>query len=86
MHRSKIIITLGIIVALMPLLGFPHAWESVLQVLLGLSISGLSIWSIIDKRLSLKARARSRQLEKKKEQVLEAVSEVEVPPSLNEGL
>ncbi|NCN08159.1 hypothetical protein GW944_01125 [Candidatus Parcubacteria bacterium] len=84
MHRSKIIITLGIVVAIMPLLGFPHAWESVLQVLLGLSISGLSVWSIIDKRLGLKARARSRQLEKRK--ALEVTSEAGEPTFPNEGL
>lgn len=53
--------------ALLPLLGFPRSWESVFQVLAGLSIAGLSIWSTIDKRLTLKAKARRRQLEKERE-------------------
>ena len=77
MHRSKIIITLGIIVALLPLLGFPRAWEAVFQVLAGLSIAGLSIWSTIDKRLTLKAKARRRQLEKEREAKFASEREVD---------
>lgn len=61
MPKNRIIITLGIVVALLPLLGFPRAWEAVFQVLAGLSIAGVSVWTYIDKKLTHKAKARARQ-------------------------
>jgi hypothetical protein len=64
MHRSRSIVVLGAIVALLPLLGFPSAWEAFFQVLAGLSIVGLSVWSQIDKKLSQKAKAQMRQMRK----------------------
>ncbi len=60
MPKNKIIIVLGVLVASFPLLGFPTSWERFFQVLLGLSIVALSMWSTIDKRLTLKARAQRR--------------------------
>ncbi|OGZ74014.1 MAG: hypothetical protein A2832_02325 [Candidatus Zambryskibacteria bacterium RIFCSPHIGHO2_01_FULL_44_22b] len=64
MPKSRIIVTLGVLIALMPLLGFPRAWESFFQVLAGLSIALLSVWANIDKRLMLKAKAQKRQAHK----------------------
>lgn len=55
---------IGAVVALLPVLGFPLAWEAFFQVLAGLSIVGLSVWSTIDKKLSLKAKAQMRQMRK----------------------
>lgn len=55
---------IGAVVALLPVLGFPLAWEAFFQVVAGLSIVGLSVWSTIDKKLSLKAKAQMRQMRK----------------------
>ena len=54
------IITLGVLVALLPILGFPRAWEGAFQVFAGLAIVGISIWSKIDRRLAFKAKAQMR--------------------------
>lgn len=51
--------------ALLPVLGFPHSWESSSQVVVGLTIIFLSIWSNIDKRLTLRAKAQKRQIQKR---------------------
>lgn len=61
MHRSKSILVLGALVALLPFVGFPRVWEAIFQVVAGLSIVGLSTWSSIDKKLSQKAKAELRQ-------------------------
>ncbi len=61
MNRKKAIITIGVLVALLPILGFPRGWESLFQVLAGLSLVLLSIWSSIDKKISLRAKAQKRQ-------------------------
>ena len=61
MPKSRIIVTLGVLIALMPLLGFPRGWESFFQVFAGLAIALLSVWANIDKRLMLKAKAQKRQ-------------------------
>lgn len=68
MSRSKIIIVLGIFVALLPFLGFPSSWEAVFQVLIGLSLVGVSIWSNIDKKLTQKAKAQKRMAKKTEEE------------------
>lgn len=65
MPKSKIILALGACIALLPLLGFPHSWESVFQIVLGLSIVLLSVLISIDRRLSLKARVQKRQARKR---------------------
>jgi hypothetical protein len=64
MPKNRIIIILGACVALLPILGFPKAWESFFQVVAGLAIIGVSIWSTIDRKLSLKAKAQMRQSRK----------------------
>lgn len=58
---------LGVVIALLPILGFPHSWESVFQVLAGVSIVAIIMWANIDKRLSLKAKAQKRQAHKIRE-------------------
>ena len=75
MPKNRIIITLGLIIALLPLLGFPRLWESFFQVVAGLSIILLSIWTTIDKRLSLKAKAQKRQIHRRREAEIEAQRE-----------
>jgi len=75
MPKNRIIITLGSIIALLPLLGLPHLWESIFQVLAGLSIVLLSVWATIDKRLSLKAKAQKRQIHKRREVEIETQRE-----------
>ncbi len=64
MPKSRLILLIGSIIALLPLLGFPHAWESFFQVLAGLGIVGLSVWTNIDRKLTLKAKAQMRQARK----------------------
>ena len=61
MSKKQSIITIGVIVALLPMLGFPRAWEAFFQIVAGLSIVGLSVWSGIDRKLKLKAKAQMRQ-------------------------
>ena len=61
MSKSRMIITLGVLVALLPILGFPRAWEGAFQVFAGLAIVGISLWSKIDRKLALKAKAQMRQ-------------------------
>ena len=65
MPKSKIILTIGVIIALLPLLGFPHSWESFFEVVGGLSIVLLSVLISIDRRLSLKAKMHKRQARKR---------------------
>ncbi|MEX2013463.1 MAG: hypothetical protein WD897_00920 [Parcubacteria group bacterium] len=72
MPKNKVILTLGIIIALQPFMGFPHAWEAVFQVMAGLLIVLLSVWVSIDKRLSLRVKAQRRQLHKRREVRVEA--------------
>lgn len=65
MPKSKIILTIGFIIALLPLLGFPHSWESFFEVVGGVSIVLLSVLISVDKRLSLKAKMHKRQARKR---------------------
>lgn len=64
MPKNRAILILGVLIALLPVLGFPRAWESFFQVLAGFSIVLLSVWSTIDRKLSLKAKAQMRQTRK----------------------
>lgn len=74
MPKNRIIITLGVLIALLPLLGFPHAWEAFFQVFAGLAIITTMVWSTIDRKLSLKAKAHMRHARK-------IVSEPEAAPT-----
>jgi hypothetical protein len=60
MPKSRIILTIGFFIALLPILGFPHAWESFFEIVGGLGIVMLSVMMSVDKRLSLKAKAERR--------------------------
>lgn len=42
MSKNAIIIVLGFIVAAMPFLGFPSTWETIILVLLGVSLAVLA--------------------------------------------
>ena len=64
MPKSKIILSIGAIIALLPVLGFPHVWEAFFQILAGLAIVFLSVWVNIDKKLKLQAKAHQRQARK----------------------
>ena len=77
MHKNKIIVSLGVLVALLPVLGFPHSWESFFEVVAGLAIVAISVWTNIDKKLTLKAKAYKRQAEKRREAELGAKREEE---------
>ena len=57
---------LGSIIALLPILGFPRLWESFFQIATGLSIALLSVWTTIDKRLTLKAKAQRRHMHRRR--------------------
>ncbi len=60
MPKSRVILVLGVLIALLPVLGFPSSWESFFQVVAGLSIVLLSVWSTIDKKLTQKHKAQVR--------------------------
>jgi len=66
MPKNRIIIVLGSLIALLPILGFPRIWESFFQIATGLSIVLLSVWTTIDKRLTLKAKAHKRQMHRRR--------------------
>jgi hypothetical protein len=65
MPKSKIILVIGVFVALLPFLGFPQSWESFFEAASGISIVLLSVLISIDRRLSLKARVQKRQARKR---------------------
>lgn len=77
MPKNRIIILLAACVALLPLLGFPKAWESFFQVAAGLAIIIVSVWASIDRKLTLKAKAQMR-LRKVAVSVPEEASQVEL--------
>ena len=80
MPKNKIIVVLGVLIALLPIFGFPHTWEAVFQVIAGLGIVLVSVWSTIDRRISLKAKAQRRQLHKNR--TAEIVEESQMPARL----
>jgi uncharacterized membrane protein YccC len=84
MPKSKIILALGFIIALLPLLGFPHAWESFFQVFAGLAIVFLSVMISVDKRLSLRSKAEKR-LSRRREEAEAASAEHPMAPSMRFG-
>ena len=65
MPKSRIILVIGFLIALLPVLGFPHSWESFFQVVGGLGIVALSVLISIDRRLSLKAKSERRKLRRR---------------------
>jgi hypothetical protein len=83
MPKNRMILVIGVLVALLPVLGFPGSWEAFFQVLAGLSIVALSIWSTIDKKLMLKAKAQMRQARKVASDASFASLETPPPPPEN---
>ena len=77
MPKSRVIVTLGVLIALLPMLGFPRAWESFFQVAAGVSIVILSVWASVDKRLMLKAKAQKRQTHKRLQAEIQAAPQPE---------
>ena len=73
---------LGLLIALLPVLGFRTEWEKFFQVAAGLSIVAIIVWANVDKRLSLKAKAQKRQAQK----VREAELNVSPNPNPNGGM
>ncbi|MDB5194428.1 MAG: hypothetical protein JWN50_442 [Parcubacteria group bacterium] len=65
MPKSRIILALGFFIALLPVLGFPHSWESFFEVASGLLIVFLSVLISVDRRLTLKSKAEKRHLRKR---------------------
>jgi len=45
MSKPGLIATLGILIALIPFLGFPQSWDVFLLVAFGLLVSGLAFWT-----------------------------------------
>jgi len=86
MPKSRIIITLGAIIAILPLLGFPRLWESFFQIATGLSIVLLSVWTSIDKRLTLKAKAQRRQIHKRRVAEIQSQEEVLTQPEQGQNI
>jgi asparagine N-glycosylation enzyme membrane subunit Stt3 len=41
MSKEVLIILLGLLIALMPYLGFPGSWKNVLSIVIGIAIAGL---------------------------------------------
>ena len=60
MPKSKIILAIGCFIALLPVLGFPHAWESFFEVMGGLGIVLLSVLITVDRRMTLRLKAERR--------------------------
>ena len=86
MPKKRIIITLGLLVALLPIFGFPRLWESFFQVVAGLSIVLLLVWATIDKKLTLKAKAQRRQIHKRRIAEIQSQEEVLVPSEQGQNL
>lgn len=91
MPKNRIILVIGFCIALIPILGFPHVWESFFQVVAGLGIVLLSVLIAVDKRLTQKAKAE-RRMKRRRERVgsvlddqaraiAESVSEVNTEPA-----
>ncbi len=83
MPKSRIIPVIGFLIALLPILGFPHAWEIFFQIVSGLSIVGLSILISIDKRLMQKSKAEKRMVTLRKKTEMEV--ETDTQPLNNES-
>jgi hypothetical protein len=75
MPKNKIILTIGFLIALLPVFGFPHSWEVAMQIIGGLSIVFLSVMISVDKRITLKAKAQKRH--NKRRALSEPISEEE---------
>src|SRR3989344_8676963 len=87
MPKSKLILTIGFFIAILPFLGFPQGWNSLLQFAGGFSIVFLSVLISIDKRLSLKAKMEKRAMRKRAlmTEVNNSAQEYNPPDQLSEA-
>jgi hypothetical protein len=74
MPKSRIILVIGFLLALLPSLGFPPSWDEFFMVASGLLIVFLSVLISVDRRLTLKAKAEKR-VARKRALVTSSVSE-----------
>ena len=51
MTTNKIIVLLGLVVAAMPFLGFPHAWEDAVFITSGVLIVALSLLNLWQRKI-----------------------------------
>jgi hypothetical protein len=65
MPKSRIILVIGFLLALLPSLGFPPSWDEFFMVASGLLIVLLSVLISVDRRLTLKAKAEKRVARKR---------------------
>ncbi len=86
MPRNRIIVCLAFLIACLPMLGFPRAWESFFQIATGLSIIALSFWTTIDRKLAMKAKAQMRRERHTKIVSVEAAPQNAVNPSFSDSL
>jgi hypothetical protein len=54
MSKNKAILIIGVIILILPDLGFPPEWDSIFYVLLGLVLVLISIWNSIEARSGLR--------------------------------
>lgn len=81
MPKSRIILVIGFFIALLPLLGFPHAWESFFEVVGGLGIVLLSVLMAVDRRLLMKAKAEKRLRRRRERSIKEVPMSPESQPN-----
>ncbi|QSH39050.1 hypothetical protein JXR01_01920 [Candidatus Kaiserbacteria bacterium] len=55
MKHTKTIVTLGIIVALLPFLGFPSSWKNIMFLILGAGIAALAFRMYTETRTKTRA-------------------------------
>jgi hypothetical protein len=84
MPKSRIILVIGFFIALLPVLGFPHAWESFFQVVGGLGIVFLSVMIAIDKRLTQKVKAERRLRRRRERMEVSAPAPEPFSPPIND--
>ncbi len=56
MKHTKILIALGVVVAIIPYLGFPSSWKNVIFLVLGVAIAAVAFRLYVDTRGTLIAQ------------------------------
>ncbi len=54
MTKNKAQFILGLLIAIMPILGFPNSWTYTFMVIMGLAVSGLTFWAFWERKKSVK--------------------------------
>lgn len=73
MSKNKIVFILGIVLIVLPFLGFPSAWKTFFMVVIGLFLVSLSFTTSLRKRTSGKKYPRT-----KKDSVTSQVEKIDV--------